>query len=154
MADVTLITDCGPLCTDVAINCGYLVQGNDLQNAILISLFTDARDPLRPDETGNPRGWWGDDAIGSRIWTLDHAIQLPETLRLAEDYAKEALAWLNKDGVAASVSVAASYEGCYLVLDIGICRPNGTTQRWRHRYAWDNFTVTTQCLSPGPQSAS
>lgn len=82
--------------------------------AIILSLFCDARDDAaNPD---NPRGWWGDAVPpgnrppwGSRLWTLGpRAKHTPQTLKLAEQYSREALQWLLDDGEAGTISVAAS----------------------------------------------
>jgi phage gp46-like protein len=76
-----------------------LQSGNDLANAVMISLFTDRTansDDIIPDGTNDPRGWWGDDAavpIGSRLWLLSRAKQTTETLARAQDYIAEALQW-------------------------------------------------------------
>lgn len=99
--------------TDIATDAG-------LQTAVIISLFTDApADPgdRIPDGTGNPRGWWGDapaqggaptDVTGSKLWLLAGALLTPETLARAESYARAALAWMVRDGVAGSVAATAT----------------------------------------------
>jgi phage gp46-like protein len=112
----------------------------------LISLMTDRRargdDPI-PDGT-DPRGWWADamdgQQIGSRLWLLERARNLPEVLRLAEDYIKEALQWLVDDGVAGSITASCSAtRGCNNTLDmlISICRPKDGDLQFKWRYAWD-----------------
>ena len=85
-----------------------LASGDDLETAILISLFSDreaSSDDIIPDGTGDPRGWIGDVdqdyKIGSRLWLLERAKQTQETLRLASDYIAEALQWLIDDSVVA-----------------------------------------------------
>jgi phage gp46-like protein len=88
-----------------------LQSGNDLANAVMISLFTDRvanSDDVIPDGTNDPRGWWGDDAalpIGSRLWLLSRAKQTTETLARAQDYIAEALQWLIDDGVVARFDI-------------------------------------------------
>lgn len=83
-----------------------------IDGAIVLSLFCDARDAAAGGD--EPRGWWGDalndgDRWGSRLWTLARrAKNTPETLRLAEDYAHEALQWLLDDGEASTLSITAS----------------------------------------------
>ncbi|POZ13451.1 hypothetical protein C3Z09_23375, partial [Lelliottia aquatilis] len=58
---------------DWVVVSGDLQQGNDLETAIYISLFTDrlARDDDKIDGTDR-RGWWADTGetylIGSRLW--------------------------------------------------------------------------------------
>ncbi|MET3132229.1 phage gp46-like protein [Oxalobacteraceae bacterium GrIS 1.11] len=102
---------------DWSLDGADLQSGNDLETAILISLFTDREanpDDVIPDGTGDPRGWVGDLGqpykIGSRIWLLARAKQSPETLRLASDYIGEALQWLIDDGVVARFDITAEWS--------------------------------------------
>ena len=95
-----------------------LVSGEDLHTAVLISLFTDRRAEASdtiPDGTDDRRGWWGDAGqdylIGSRLWLLNRAKQVPQTLVDAQGYCAEALQWLIDDGVAAKIDVACSWIG-------------------------------------------
>ena len=73
--------------------------------AAVISLLTWRRagpdDPLDDDQR---YGWWGDsfptltnDRIGSRLWLLRRRSLTAQTQRDAEDYAREALAWMLED---------------------------------------------------------
>jgi phage gp46-like protein len=94
-----------------------------LATAVLLSLFLDRRAEADDQVDGAGlfarRGWVGDalaipgaapgDRIGSRLWLLAREKQQDETLRLAEDYAREALDWLVGDGLAAEVAVAAAW---------------------------------------------
>lgn len=147
MVDVQLFFGCGPeICADIAVGCGDLITGNELNTSVLISLFTDRRangDDKLPDGT-DPRGWWADAMDGykwgSRLWLLERARNLPETLRLAEEYAKESLTWLVKDGIAKKVNVSAVAIGsCQntLGLLVEIYKPDGKSLKWKYRYAWD-----------------
>lgn len=104
---------------DWAIEAGDLADDDGLYTAVAISLFTDRvanPDDQLPASDGDYRGWWGDaylpltdagtpDHIGSRLWLLARAVQLPQTAQQAQAYCQEALAWLVEDGVAAEVSV-------------------------------------------------
>ena len=131
---------------DILMNGPDLSMKNELSTAVLISLMTDRRsraDDQIPDGS-DPRGWWADamdgQQIGSRLWLLDRARNLPETLRLAESYIKEALQWLVDDGAASRVTVACSAtRGCSNTLDmlIGIEQPQTSTLQFTWRYAWD-----------------
>lgn len=147
--DLQLIFGCDTeVCADVGVTCGDLAVGNDLSTAIMLSLFTDRRadeDDTIPDGL-DPRGWWADamdgERIGSRLWLLERARNLPETFALAKEYAQEALAWLVADGVAAKVLVDAfAVRGtdcdCVMVLDVAVVKPDGKSLRWKYRYAWD-----------------
>ena len=93
-----------------------LASGDDLETAILISLFSDreaSSDDVIPDGTGDPRGWVGDVdqdyKIGSRLWLLERAKQTQETLRLASDYIAEALQWLIDDSVVARFDITVEW---------------------------------------------
>lgn len=71
---------------DLVYQNGGLKTDSGLRTAILISLFSDAREE-------NRRGWWGGE-IGSKLWTLQNAKRSPETLKKAQDFAQDALSWL------------------------------------------------------------
>lgn len=131
--------------------CDLVVAGAEepaaaLRTAVLISLFTDRRaavDDTLPDNTGDRRGWWGDfapavegDQIGSRLWLLARGKRTAETIRLARDYALEALQWLVLDGVAATLDVQAEGRGeSGIAIAVFITRPDGGRQRFDH--LWD-----------------
>lgn len=83
------------------------------QRAAVISLLTwrraGADDRLDDDER---YGWWGDsfptvadDRIGSRLYLLRRRTLDAETVRDAEAFAHEALAWMLDDGRVTAVSV-------------------------------------------------
>ncbi|EHM03450.1 phage protein GP46 [Acetobacteraceae bacterium AT-5844] len=123
---------------------GDLEQAPPLVTAVHVSLFTDARasddDRLAPGETDR-RGWWGDllddQPIGSRLWLLRRAKHLPETLRLAQDYIREALAWLIQDGIAASLDVTAVWQGpTRIAATITIHRATGGRETVTASWAW------------------
>ncbi|MEX0424424.1 phage GP46 family protein [Providencia rettgeri] len=89
---------------------GDVLSGDDLQSAIIISLFTDglARSDDNIDESYR-RGWWGDLGsdynIGSRLWLLNRQKLTVSVAKQAEDYAREALKWLTDDGVVSYIEV-------------------------------------------------
>ncbi len=102
---------------DETHNRGGLTAKRGLHTAIILQLFCDRRlpedveplDELDPD----PRGWWGDsvdrqpeeDDIGSLLWTLRRAPLNENTVRRAEDYARQALAIIIKQGAVARFDV-------------------------------------------------
>lgn len=111
MSDISSFWDVERLAADWREGRGDLVSGDDLQTAIIISLFTDrvARDD--DDIDGDDRrGWWGDadeeNDIGSRLWLLRRQKLTQAVAQKAEDYSREALQWLVTDGVVSSFSVA------------------------------------------------
>lgn len=106
---------------DLSLSQGQLALDDSFYSAVLISLFTDARaedsDELPGSDTWR-RGWWADalpsltdnkDKTGSRLWLLMRCKATENTRLRAEDYAKEALAWLLQDGLVRGVNVSASW---------------------------------------------
>ncbi|WP_432473343.1 phage GP46 family protein [Amphritea sp. HPY] len=81
-------------------------EDGTLATAVIISLFTNKRDPnAEPDDA---QGWWADD-IGSLRWTLAREKQLPEVARKLEQYDSDALLWVVSTGLAKTVQVAAEW---------------------------------------------
>lgn len=126
---------------------GGLLTAPALETAVMISLFTDARaapDDRLPPGDGDRRGWWGnalgDDPIGSRLWLLRRAKRLPETLNLARDYIREALAWLVADGIAARVDVSTEWlTPSRMGARITISQAGGGTAALRAEWAWEGL---------------
>jgi phage gp46-like protein len=128
---------------------GALATDDTLQTSVILSLFLDRLaepDDALPDPSANGsgalfarRGWVGDaiamraseataDRTGSRLWLLSRAKQTAETLRLAEDYAAEALEWLLADGLATAVATSAEWAARGLMeMSIQITLPSGET---------------------------
>ncbi|PHM60612.1 bacteriophage protein [Xenorhabdus stockiae] len=110
MSDITSWWNVKNIHADWLAGRGDIVTGNDLQTAIIISLFTDRQ--ARADDAidgTDRRGWWGDSSadyqIGSRLWLL-HRQKLTTAVALtAEDYAREALQWMLDDGVASAIDI-------------------------------------------------
>lgn len=123
---------------------GDLAAGDELQTAIIISLFTD-RQAREDDETddGDRRGWWGDTGsdydAGSRLWLLKRQKLTASVARRAEDYTREALQWLLDDGVVGRVEIQA-----FIVwpsgLDVHIhyYRPDGVSGAVRFYQVWES----------------
>lgn len=136
MTDLALIWNDAAANADLGLLGADLATDDGLRTAIIISLFSDrlarADDDL-PDNTADRRGWWGDsfpqfdgDLIGSRLWLLDRAKEVPATLTSAQDYAVEALAWLIEDGLATTVSAEAVWTAPgALGLTVTVTRPDG-----------------------------
>lgn len=116
-----------------------LLTDNSLTNAIVISLFTDAR-------VDNQRGWWGNDfnqneerqvEMGSHLWTLARSKQLADVLDDAQAYAEQALQWLIDDGHALAIDVIATNpEQFVLLLSVVVTLPNGQTEQRTFSAVW------------------
>lgn len=74
-----------------------------LENAVTISLFTDARanaDDALPDSGTDRRGHWADmfmdegESLGSKLWLLKREKVTAVVINKARDYCNQALAWL------------------------------------------------------------
>lgn len=120
-----------------------------LNRAILISLFTWRR-ANASDNVALPdrQGWWGDafadqvgDRIGSRLWLLQREKLTAETLRRAQDYATEALAWLIDDGLASRVDVTAERISSGLALGVVVYRAEGGRMTLDLNEFWDELNV-------------
>lgn len=147
MSDIglTWITEEGG--ADFAVAGNDLVVDDGLETAVFLSLFTDRRaedGDVLPTGEQDRRGWWGDafpvvdgDRHGSRLWLLARAKELPDTLTRAEEYAREALAWLTEDRVAERVEVAAVVESRGVMrLTVTIYRPRVDVVTYRYDYVW------------------
>jgi phage gp46-like protein len=122
LTDIALAWDPAALAFDWALSGPDLLREEGLRSAVAVSLFSDGlarADDAIPDGTDDRRGWWGDlprdgrpaDPIGSRLWLLAREKRTEATRRRAEEYARDALAWMLADGVAAAVDVSAAWGG-------------------------------------------
>jgi phage gp46-like protein len=147
MSDTTTVWNAALGHGDWKMNGAQLAAGDDLQTAILISLFTDrmaAESDSIPDGTTDPRGWWADAGetvpIGSRLWLLDRAKKTQETLQLAYDYIVEALQWLIDDGVVAKFDVLVEWTRTSMLgAQIVAYRNDGSTSATAYTWAWQGI---------------
>jgi phage gp46-like protein len=145
--DMMLFFDGVLLSGDMARSGADLATDDTLETSVIASLFSDKRasetDELPAGETWR-RGWWGDcapdvagDRLGSHLWLLSREKQTETTRSRAEQYAREALAWMIEDGVAKRVTVAAAWVSMgVLGLRIDIYRPDGRVESYRFEHAW------------------
>ncbi|HEX3809613.1 MAG TPA: phage GP46 family protein [Rhizomicrobium sp.] len=124
-----------------------LKSGNDLETAVLISLFSDRLakpDDAIPDNTDNPRGWWGDlDAskpMGSRLWLLERSKLSQKVAIAAQGYITEALQWLIDDGIASKVDVTTQLvPPSQLSVRVVITRATGAALSLNYAWAWQGL---------------
>jgi phage gp46-like protein len=114
---------------DLAIVDGDLAVDRTLETPVVLSLFSNARAETHevPPETESLQGWWGDAGLGSKLWTLARKKKTNDTLNLASDTAKAALAWLIPYQKATAVGVTANYENNTLILTASITVVDKTT---------------------------
>lgn len=145
MADIRTVWDSLLLTGDWRMAGPALDDAGDLETAVILSLFTDrsaAADDRLPDGGGDRRGWWADaeapeGPLGSRLWLLARETATEETRQRAIAYAREALAWLIEDRVAAKVDVDAEWvERGRLTLAVRIVRDDGRPLERRYEWAW------------------
>lgn len=142
MSDIALTWD--DFSADFSISANDLTSDHGLQTAVSLSLFTDA--PSGDDQISDldDRGFWGDavpvvagDVFGSRLWLLARAKETTETLKLAEGYAKEALAWLIEDRVASKVDISASWVSSGILgISVQIQRPSRDVISFQFSKTW------------------
>ncbi len=93
-----------------------------LENAILISLFTDKRVESEIEK----RGYWADvvnensEKTGSELWLLARSKLDEETKELASQYVRDSLSWLIPAGIAKSVDVDVEALRGSLILNLSI----------------------------------
>lgn len=118
---------------DLMVVAGDLAFGHALRNAVLVSIFCDAR-AAEPAPVGSHRrsddvrGYWADsagDRWGSRLWEVLAEPLTPTSPAAAAEAAELSLAWLVQDGAAKTIEVAATrIDKTILELVVTIVRPD------------------------------
>ncbi|HCN6730996.1 TPA: phage GP46 family protein [Escherichia coli] len=143
MSDIASFWNVDEMFADWQKGLGELTTGNDLQTAILDSLFTDRLARADDDyEDSDRRGWWGDSGeesqLGSRLWLLRRKKLTPDLAKKAEEYSSEALNWLKVDGVVSEViPVARIVLPDRLNLIIRYQAPGKDWQEFRFYWIWE-----------------
>lgn len=149
LADLSLTWQSATGDADLSMIDSDLASDPGLETAVILSLFTDRRakdDDVPPSGDPNDRrGWWGDqfldvegDRYGSRLWLLDRSKLNSETLKLADEYCREALAWMVEDRVVASVGVLVERAAAdRMTITITLARPGRDAVTFRFARAWD-----------------
>ncbi len=147
MSDITLFWNPNTQSADWQIISNDLAVGDDLETAIILSLFTDrpAQPDFRfPDGSKDRAGWWGDayepSPLGSRLRQLRRAkiSGASNLLLVARDICNEALQWLLDDNIVASITVSTSWLNSN-TMNIGIIATEPVsykTQVFNYSWAW------------------
>lgn len=133
MADIALTWN--GIAADIEFGDLDINSDESLKSAILISLFTDKNHE-------GERGCWIDsfeeDPIGSRLWLIDREKRVSEIPLRANEYAKEALQWLIKDGIVKSIKVDSYLEGQNLLqIPIEVTKPDGKKASFKFDLVWE-----------------
>lgn len=135
------VADCVLIDNDIASDRG-------LATAIMLSLSLDRRaepDDVPPSgDDRDRRGWWADefldvpgDRYGSRLWLLSRAKRTRDTAQRAEEYVREALAWMIEDRVASSIDVQVEMTEQALLISITPQRPGRDATTFRFSHIWE-----------------
>lgn len=137
--------DVGNNCLDLKIVDGDLQSDDGLENAVLISIFTDKRVEKEelPESIIDQKGWWADsisdpsdDLIGSKFWLQDRGKLTTNIKNDIRDDIQESLQWLIDDGIAATVEVTTTLiAGERIDIDIQIFKPEGDDHPFK--FVWD-----------------
>lgn len=145
MARVGLFFDLARLGGDLKIEINGAAQGDRLIEMALISLFTWRRaEPGDVPPGGDFKGWWGDtlpavpgDMIGSRLWLLARRTITQETMILARDYTLEALAWMQRRGLASRIEARVDRIDLeHIAVTVTITDANGALLRFAASMPW------------------
>ena len=106
-------------------DCDLQPSGDELRDAVVASLFMNAKD----DERSPAGGWWGaefvGDGAGSRLWTLQGATANTDYVVRGERYIREALEWLRTSGAIASYRVSGDLIDGAPVFDVKLYGRSG-----------------------------
>ncbi len=109
---VVAMSDIKTVFTDITSGTAYnitdvgLEEDTSLATAVIISLFTDKRDPQALPE--DARGWWCSD-IGSLRWTINRSKQTNEVLQKFIQYDTQALEWMHETGLVKDIFISARW---------------------------------------------
>lgn len=153
LADLALTWGATEGTADLSMIDSDLASDAGLETAYLLSLFTDRRaepDDVPPSgEANDRRGWWADqfnevegDRIGSRLWLLDRSKRTDEVARRAEEYIREATAWMIEDQVVASHDVELELTSRALLMRVTAHRPGREAVSFRFAHVWDAVVAT------------
>lgn len=130
---------------DVVVEYGDLVIEDGFETAILISLLSDAYIKEPGKQFKEKRGWWAEKIFnfehGSKWWLLERSKITKQTLRLMEQYAKNALQWMIDDGIAEKISclaVKATDQNNRVYFYLVVYRQDEEPYKKRFEFNWLN----------------
>ena len=142
-ADASRVPVPGP--GDIAVTGYALHRDPGFETSVVLSLFSDARasrGDVLPGTVENKAGWWGSVLLGrqfgSKLWLLQRAVLDNTTMRLYEQYSKDALKWMVDDRIAEEITAVAVRVGLNRVnLAMTVKRKNNTSVSFRFYVNWE-----------------
>lgn len=132
------------VCPDIVIEDGDLKADTGLQNAALISIWSNRfvkKEDLPEGET-DQMGWWADefsipstDEIGSQLWVTERSKILQATANRMKDFAQQGFEWMIDEGIAKLITVVATVLDDEIEIAIEIFSPDGDS--FSFKYLWD-----------------
>jgi len=130
---------------DIAVTGYELYREPGFETSVTLSLFSDARagrGDVLPSTIKYKGGWWGSSLLGrefgSKLWLLQRSVLDNTTMRLYEQYSKDALKWMVDDQIAEEVTAEATRTGPNRVdLAMTIKRKNNTSVSFRFYVNWE-----------------
>jgi len=131
---------------DIKVTGNALHTDPGLETSVLISLFSNGRASdadILPQGFDTRGGWWGtalDPKVTlSRRWLLGRSKIDQTTLKLCEQYDKDALQWMVDDNIAASIDSIAVRGGINQINSIvTINRKEADTMRFKYFRNWEH----------------
>lgn len=126
--------EAGEVLYDFVMEDGDIKSADQLDTAILVSLFSDKR--AEPYEIVLPQLRRGsvidletpDDVGGSKLWLLEQARLTSETVAKATTFARSALQWMVRDLIATTVTAESRISQGDLNLLITVMKPNSRSE--------------------------
>lgn len=118
--------------SEAAVDLVDAADHEGIESELVVAILSDAR--VDPSEVppGTPlRGYWADsfdpsgEQLGSRLWLLEQAAATPANARRAEQYLRDATAYLLRDKRARAIDVAAELEGERIVASVTVTLRSG-----------------------------
>jgi len=148
-ADVSFIFDCEKGYSDIQIENGDIKIGDELQTAVEMSMFTDARALTNPEPRVRKtidalRGWWADaiddEVLGSLYWIYSRRKQTQEVLNGVAEAFRDSLQWLIDDGVASVITVVNEWADTdRMNVTVTIEKPNDSDVTFTWGFVWDEL---------------
>jgi len=149
MSDVSFLINPKTGIADIKIVDGDIYLGDELQTAVQLSLFTDARALINPEPRTESvvsalRGWWADsqniEPLGSLFWTFKREKQTQNVLNGVNEAFTNALQWLIDDGVASEINVETTWSTTIaMAISVQIIKPNTADTNFSWEFAWSQF---------------